>query len=75
MLPKYDTDESIYADLINVLDEGIAEVNAPTSTISPGANSTIYPRAFSTTKNNWIKFANTLKLRIFLHYKKKSRFC
>jgi hypothetical protein len=43
------------------------QVNAPTSTISPGANSTIYPRAFSTTKNNWIKFANTLKLRIFLH--------
>jgi hypothetical protein len=33
-----------------VLDEGIAEVNAPTSTISPGANSTIYPGAFSTTK-------------------------
>jgi hypothetical protein len=70
--PKYDTDESIYADLINVLDEGIAEVNAPTSTISPGANSTIYPGAFSTTKNNWIKFANTLKLRMFLHYSEKN---
>jgi hypothetical protein len=55
-----------------VLDEGIAEVNAPTSTISPGANSTIYPGAFSTTKNNWIKFANTLKLRIFLHYSEKN---
>jgi hypothetical protein len=40
----------VFTDLINVLDEGIAEVNAPTSTISPGANGTIYPGAFSTTK-------------------------
>ncbi|MFV8334511.1 SusD/RagB family nutrient-binding outer membrane lipoprotein [Flavobacterium sp. RSP29] len=69
--PKYDTDESIYADLITLLDQGIAEVNAPTSAISPGTNSTIYPGTFSTTKNNWIKFANTLKLRIFLHYSEK----
>ena len=69
--PKYDTDESIYADLINLLDQGIAEVNAPTSAISPGTNSTIFPGTFSTTINNWIKFANTLKLRIFLHYSEK----
>ncbi|MGL5113388.1 MAG: SusD/RagB family nutrient-binding outer membrane lipoprotein [Flavobacterium sp.] len=69
--PKYDTDASIYTDLINLLDQGIAEVNAPTSAISPGTNSTIFPGAFSTTKNNWIKFANTLKLRIFLHYSEK----
>lgn len=70
--PKYDSDESIYVELIKLLDEGIAEVNAPVSTISPGTNSTIYPGAFSTTKNNWIKFANTLKLRIFLHYSEKN---
>ena len=70
--PKYDSDESIYSDLITLLDQGIAEVNAPTSAISPGTNSTIYPGAFSTTKNNWIKFANTLKLRIFLHYSEKN---
>jgi hypothetical protein len=69
--PKYDTDESIYTDLINLLDQGIAEVNAPTSSISPGTNSTIFPGTFTTTKNNWIKFANTLKLRIFLHYSEK----
>lgn len=69
--PKYDTDESIYTDLINLLDQGIAEVNAPTSAISPGTNSTIFPGTFTSTKNNWIKFANTLKLRIFLHYSEK----
>jgi hypothetical protein len=69
--PKYDSDELIYTELINLLDQGIAEVNAPTSAISPGTNSTIYPGAFSASRNNWIKFANTLKLRIFLHYSEK----
>ena len=53
------------------MDQGIAEVNAQTSTLSPGTNSTIFPGTFTTTKNNWIKFANTLKLRIYLHYSEK----
>lgn len=69
--PKYDTDEAIYANLISLLDEGIAEVNATTSAISPGTNSTIFPGTFTTTRANWIKLANTLKLRIFLHYSEK----
>lgn len=66
--PKYDAATDIYTALIRLLDEGIAEVNATTSNKSPGINSTIYPGTFSTTKNNWIKFANTLKLRLYLHY-------
>jgi len=66
--PKYDTGTAIYTALIGLLDQGIAEVNATVSNKSPGANSTIYPGTFATTKNNWIKFANTLKLRLFLHY-------
>lgn len=69
--PKYDTDEAIYTNLISLLDEGIAEVNATTSAISPGTNSTIFPGTFTTTRTNWIKLANTLKLRIFLHYSEK----
>lgn len=70
--PKYDSAESIYTELIKLLDQGIAEVSATTSNKSPGANSTIYPGAFATTKANWIKFANTLKLRIYLHYSEKN---
>jgi len=70
--PKYDSAESIYTELIKLLDQGIAEVSATTSNKSPGTNSTIYPGAFSTTKANWIKFANTLKLRIYLHYSEKN---
>ena len=69
--PKYDTDEAIYTNLISLLDEGIAEVSATTSAISPGTNSTIFPGTFTTTRTNWIKLANTLKLRIFLHYSEK----
>jgi len=68
--PKYDDDEQIYKNLITLINEGITEINQTASSASPGANSLIYPGAFSTTKTNWIKFANTLKLRIFTHYSK-----
>jgi hypothetical protein len=70
--PKYDKGEDIYKALITLLDEGIAEVNAATSNLSPGANSIIYTQAsFANAKQNWVKFANTLKMRMFLHYSKK----
>lgn len=70
--PKYDSAELIYSEIINLLDQGITEVSATTSIISPGANSTIYPGPFSASKNNWIKFANTLKMRLYLHYSEKN---
>jgi hypothetical protein len=69
--PKFDKDEAIYPELVKLIDEGIAEVNATTSTISPGTNSTIYPGAFTAVRANWIRLANTLKLRLFLHYSEK----
>jgi hypothetical protein len=68
--PKYDDDAQIYQNLIALTNEGIAEVNSATSVRSPGTNSLIFPGTFATTKTNWIKFANTLKLRIYLHYSK-----
>jgi hypothetical protein len=74
--PKYDDDESIYPKLITMLTEAIADINAPTSNLSPGTNSVIYPGSWSTAKNGWIKLANTLKLRLFIHYSKKDpAFC
>jgi len=70
--PHYDDDATIYPKLINLLTEGINDVNAATSTLSPGTNSTIYSNAtFATVRPQWIKFANTLKLRLLLHYSKK----
>lgn len=68
--PKYDDDEAIYSAIINLLNEGITAVNATTSLQSPGSNSVIYTGAWATVRTNWIKFANTLKLRVYLHYTK-----
>ncbi|MES2882839.1 MAG: SusD/RagB family nutrient-binding outer membrane lipoprotein, partial [Bacteroidota bacterium] len=73
LFPKYDDDEQIYKNLITLLNEGIAEINQATSSASPGANSLIYPGTFSTSKVNWVKFANTLKARIYIHYSKKDK--
>jgi len=70
--PKYDKAEDIYKAITALLTEGIADLNSGTSNFSPGVNSVIYTNAtFATVKTNWIKFANTLKLRIYLHYSKK----
>ena len=69
--PKYDKADAIYTSLIALLDQGIAEVSNTTSILSPGTNSVIYTGAWATVKSNWIKFANTLKLRIYIHYTKK----
>ncbi|MFL5772609.1 MAG: SusD/RagB family nutrient-binding outer membrane lipoprotein [Flavisolibacter sp.] len=69
--PHYDDDATIYPKLIQLLTEAVTEVSATTSTLVPGSNSIIYPGSFSTVKTNWIKLANTLKLRLLLHYSKK----
>lgn len=62
--PKYDDDATIYPKLIALLDQGIAELNVASSTLSPSTNETIY----GGNRPRWIKFANTLKMRIYLHY-------
>jgi hypothetical protein len=70
LFPKYDDDAAIYAELIKLIDAGIADINQAASISSPGTNSTIYPGAFASKKQNWIKFANTLKLRLYIHLTK-----
>lgn len=69
--PAYDDDATIYPKLITLLTEAVTDLNAATSTLTPGSNSLIYPGSFGTTKANWIKLANTLRLRLLLHYSKK----
>lgn len=71
LYPKYDDDEMIYKDLIKTIDSAIVNLNEPTSVYEPNQNTTIYPGKWSDVKTNWIKFANTLKLRIYVHYSKK----
>jgi hypothetical protein len=69
--PHYDSASATYAKLITLLTESVADINATSSNLIPGSNSIIYPGSFATVKSNWIKLANTLKLRLLLHYSKK----
>jgi hypothetical protein len=70
--PAYDNDEQIYPKLITLLTEAVTDLNAATSTLSPGTNSVMYTNAnFATSRPFWIKLANTLRLRMLLHYSKK----
>ncbi|QNP52694.1 SusD/RagB family nutrient-binding outer membrane lipoprotein [Hymenobacter qilianensis] len=67
--PKYDDDAVIYPQLIALLDEGIADLNAPTSLLEPNSFTTIYAApTWAASKVKWERLANTLKLRMFLHY-------
>lgn len=70
--PAYEDDAAIYPKLITLLTEAVTDLNAATSVLSPGTNSVFYSNAsFTVAKANWIKLANTLRLRLLLHYSKK----
>jgi hypothetical protein len=74
--PAYDDDATIYPKLITLLTEAVTDLNATSSVLTPGNNSVIYTGAWATVKTNWIKLANTLRLRLLLHYSKKDpAFC
>ncbi|WP_192823180.1 SusD/RagB family nutrient-binding outer membrane lipoprotein [Rufibacter sp. LB8] len=62
--PKVDDDAAIYTAIISLLNEGIADVKNPTSVLTPGDDETIYEGDLV----KWEKFANSLKLRLFLKY-------
>jgi len=68
--PHYDDDATIYPKLITLLGDAITDLNAATSALVPGSNSVIYGAWSTTTRDKWIKAANVLKLRLFLHYSK-----
>jgi len=70
--PTFDDDEAIYSALIQLLDEGINEIKAEQSQLSPNQYSTIYnSTSWANSQTQWERFANTLKLRIYLHYSAK----
>jgi hypothetical protein len=70
--PRYDDDATIYPKLITLLTDAVNELNAASSVLTPGTNSVIYTNGgnFTAAKAQWIKLANTLKLRLYLHYSK-----
>lgn len=63
--PKYDKAQEIYADLLVQLDGAIALINGADNSIAPGADDVMFKGNMTT----WIKFANTLKLRIAVRSK------
>ncbi len=65
MKPKYDAQQGIYEDLIVQLDAAMDLIqNAPVDASLIPANSDIM---YAGNMDLWLKFANTLKLRILLH--------
>ncbi len=65
--PKFDDDAQIYTQLFQLLDQGIAEVGSAQSALTPAANDVIY----GGNRQKWARLANTLKLRLLLHYSEK----
>lgn len=66
--PKYDTQETIYADLIVQIDKGIANVKSGQGTLAPSTDDVIYSGDVA----KWERFANSLKLRIYNHLSKRN---
>jgi hypothetical protein len=63
--PQYDDAKFIYEDLIRVLDTAIALIkNADIEKNTSIENADVM---FHGDKNKWVKFANTLKLRLLIH--------
>ena len=62
LAPKFDDQKAIYEDLIKVLDTAINDLNSNTFTASGNSADII----FKGNTANWIRFANSLKLRILI---------
>lgn len=60
--PVYDDGETIYNGIIQDIDEALGMINTSASAITPGADDFLYGGDMDA----WIRFANTLKLRIYL---------
>ena len=60
LTPKYDSQEDIYKGIDKLIDEGIALIDP--AGVTPGADDIIYAGDMDL----WLKFANTLKLKLYL---------
>lgn len=66
--PAYDNGIDIYKDLFRQIDAGIDLIKAAVVTTSnPNRNIATNDIMFAGDKTKWVKFANTLKLRMLIH--------
>lgn len=64
--PKFDDQKAIYEDLIKQLDQAIADLKANPFTGSYAGSISSADIIFKGNTTNWIKFANSLKLRMLI---------
>lgn len=62
--PVYDNDEEVYAGIIGLLDSGISLIGEANSLFRPAGDDLVY----SGDLQKWRRLANTIKLRVYLHY-------
>lgn len=73
--PKYDDPKAVYEDLIKQIDSGITYIKAYTYNTNPNIKTVDIMFGTEITSTNvitshqlqWVKFANTLKLRLLMH--------
>ena len=66
--PKYDEDQDIYKDLFRQLDTAISLLKDPVlSSTDNNPSIATNDLVFKGNATNWIKYANTLKLRLLMH--------
>ncbi|MFI2741218.1 SusD/RagB family nutrient-binding outer membrane lipoprotein [Zhouia sp. PK063] len=61
--PAYDSGSDVYADLITRLDAAISNISVSAGTFNDG-----YDIIYNGDASKWLKFANSLKLRLALRY-------
>ncbi len=62
LYPEYDKQADIYTGLLKELDTANADISSGSETISP-----TYDLMFGGDKTQWVKFCNSLKLRLLMH--------
>lgn len=65
--PAYDKQESIYPALVKMIDDGIVNINSLAG-LKPGTDDVIY----NGNTDSWIRFGNSLKLRLLNHLSKRN---
>ncbi|UHG94166.1 SusD/RagB family nutrient-binding outer membrane lipoprotein [Spirosoma oryzicola] len=67
ILPSYESGQVIYEDLFKQIDSAMVFLNNSEGTLNPGANDIMFGGDVS----KWLKFGNTLKLRMLLRQSEK----
>ncbi|RYE19416.1 MAG: SusD/RagB family nutrient-binding outer membrane lipoprotein, partial [Sphingobacteriaceae bacterium] len=70
LTPKYDDAKTVYEDLIKQIDAGIVQIKA--AVVANNPRIATVDKMFAGNQIRWIRFANTIKLRILMHQANRS---